>query len=77
LAFYIPNDVKQDLGMAPIVGFGRLIDHLLNDGQELGDFPTPAVLDDDDALVQRLRSAKSSGSWHQVGGPKDCRTGLS
>jgi hypothetical protein len=41
----IPNDVEQDLGMAPI-GLGRLIDDLLDNGQEFGDFPTPAILDD-------------------------------
>src|SRR5215813_1305341 len=53
LAFDIPNNIKQDLGIAPI-GLGRLIDDLLNNGQQLADFPTPAVLGDDDAFVQRF-----------------------
>jgi hypothetical protein len=39
--------------MAPI-GLGRLIDHLLNNGQELADFSTLAILGDADALVQRF-----------------------
>jgi hypothetical protein len=53
LAFDIPNDIKQDLGVAPI-GLGRLIDELFNNDQQLADFPTPAILGDYDAFVQRF-----------------------
>jgi hypothetical protein len=73
LAFDSPNDVQQDLGMARI-SLGRLIDHLLNNSQELADFPTPAILGDDDALVQRLvqHSLQVLGSrWGPQGLP-DC-----
>src|ERR1700746_2604202 len=52
-AFEILLDVEHKFGGAP-TAFGRLVDELLDNGLAFADLSPPAVLSNDDALVQRL-----------------------
>src|SRR5690349_1541295 len=51
--FNVPNDVEEDLECTEI-GCGGAVDELCDYRLALGDLPMPAVLSDDDGLVECL-----------------------
>ena len=63
--------------MARQIGRGRLVDELRDDRFALGDLSAPAILGDDDQLVQRLVEQASTGSSRRAAGLAGCRIGLS
>ena len=47
------REFEQEFGAAPIA-LGRFVDYLLDDGLALADFSPPAILGNDDGLVERF-----------------------
>src|SRR5439155_3316184 len=78
--FNVAKHRQQDLNGLQI-GFGRPLDQLGDDGLTLGDLTSPAILDYDDWLAQRLvqqvrQVLRSARSPSRVAGPTQLETGV-
>src|SRR6516225_5768643 len=79
-AFALVQRVEQQFGGAPIA-LGRLVDELLDDGLAFADGSPPAILGDDDKLIERvdqkcLQVFGARGPAARIAGPAFCKTGV-